>query len=187
MSGNGSIDTGLEEMLYSLARNKGIDPDKTIHIFRLLLDSAGQKGLSDEDLEALTGYRQGEIRKVLRLFYEIHIASYRRGRHPETGATRYYWKIDLETMNINLIRRKKAVLDKLMHRLRHEESTTFYVCPNDGSRYTFDEAFENEFVCPKCGSLLEEEDNTPYIEVLREVTRRLREEIERDEKSIYSG
>ena len=176
---------GLEEMLYRLAENKGIDPHKTLHIFKLLLQNTSQKGLSDEDLEAITGYRQGEIRKILRLFYEIHIANYRRGRHPETGATRYYWKIDVDTINVNLVRRKKAVLEKLKYRLQHEESTTFYVCPNDGSRYSFDEAYEYEFTCPKCGALLEEEDNTPYREVLKATIKRLEEEIRRDEAKIY--
>ncbi|MCE4602742.1 MAG: transcription factor [Desulfurococcales archaeon] len=186
-SSNGHDLSGLEELLYRLASNKGIDPEKTIHIFRLLLQNTGQKGLSDEDLESLTGYRQGEIRKVLRLFYEIHIASYRRGRHPETGATRYYWKIDVDTININMIRRKKAVLEKLKKRLEYEEGTAFYRCPNDGSRYTFDEAFEYDFTCPKCGSILEEDDNRPYIEILRSTIKKLEEEIKRDEAGIYTG
>jgi len=190
MQGNSSevgINSGLEELVYRLAYNKGLDPDKTIHILRLLSNNAGQKGLSDEDLEAITGYKQGEIRRILRLFYEIHIASYRRGRHPETGATRYYWRIDTETLNINLIRRKKAVLDKLRHRLKYEEGTTFYICPNDRTRYMFDEAFEYEFICPKCGALLEEDDNSLYVEVLKNTTRRLEEEITRDERRIYSS
>jgi len=177
----------LEEYVRQLAIAKRLDPEKTVEILRKLAFEAKQRGISDEDIENMTGFKQSEIRRALRLFYEEGMATYRRGRHPETGATRYYWVLNYNLMNTSFLAKKKAILEKLRVRLEHEETNTFYVCPADGSRYTFDEAYDVEFTCPKCGSLLEEEDNTGRVGFLRDRIRRLEEEIVRDEDRVYGG
>lgn len=174
----------LYEFIRLLARRRGLDPEKAVEIYKMILTRRDSKGLSDEDIVNKTGYRQSEVRKILRLFYELRLASYRRGRHPETGATRYYWYVDLTSVNNSLRWRKIQVLEKLKARLEYERSNTFYRCPTDGSRYTFDEAFEREFRCPKCDSVLEEEDNSWIIEVLEREIARLEEEIRRDEELL---
>ncbi len=180
---------GLESLysfIMKLARRNGLDPEKAVTIFRLLLSRQDGKGLSDEDLAGKTGFKQAEIRGILRMFYALRLASYRRGRHPETGATRYYWYVDPASVNMALYWRKVQVLEKLKARLEYERSNNFYRCPVDGTRYTFEEAFEYEFTCPKCDSLLEEEDNSDIVSILEEVISRLEEEIRRDEKTLRS-
>ncbi len=178
----------LERLIHDMAEKKGIDPHKAVHIFRLIVSPTNSRGLSDEDLEPLTGYKQGEIRKILRLLYDLRLATYRRGRHPKTGSTRYYWVVDREALNTSIVRRKKAVLEKLKTRLEHERSNTFYVCPQDGSRYTFDEAFDYEFVCPRCGFMLEEDKSSAYyVRALEREIARLEEEIKRDERDIFGS
>jgi transcription initiation factor TFIIE subunit alpha len=170
-----------------LARKHRLNPEIALTIFQMLLQHSDKKGLSDEDIALSKGYKQSDVRRTLRLFYLNRIAKYRRGRHPETGATRFYWYIDLNNLNVILVWRKKQVLEKLKHRLEHEESNYFYRCPRDGTRYTFEEAFEYEFVCPKCGSVLEEEDNSEIKEILRSYIQRLQEEIEEDEKKLQAS
>jgi len=162
-----------------------LDPDNTLEIARRLLEEADAKGLSDENLEEITGIRQNEIRRILRVFYELKIASYRRGRHPETGATRYYWTIDPQAVNMFILSLKQRILGRLKAKLEFEESTSFYRCPADGARYTFDEAFDYDFTCPRCGSMLEEESNEERRALLRSRIARLEEEIERDENTIF--
>ncbi len=177
----------LEIFVARLAQQRNIEPMKAVHIFRLIYEQTPKGGLSDEDLENLTGYKQSEIRRVLRMLQETRLAVYRRGKHPKTEATRYYWRIDPETINVTLLNIKKRVLEKLKARLDYEESTTFYVCPSEGRKYTIEEAFENDFVCPSCGSPLVELDKLPRIAALQEAIRSLEEEIKRDEAKIFRG
>jgi transcription initiation factor TFIIE subunit alpha len=174
----------LERFVRAVAAMRNLDSNHAAIIFRKLLSEKDGKGLSDEDLESLTNIKQGEIRRILRLFYDLRLASYRRGKHPESGATRYYWRLNLHTLNNVLLARKKAVLRNLELKLKYEENNVFYYCPLDGSRYTFDEAYEYNFQCPKCGSILEEDSREELKETLRLIIERLRDSIKRDEKEI---
>ena len=176
----------LYEFIRRLAFKKKLNPDNAVTIFVTVLSRGDTRGLSDEELSAMTGIKQGEIRNILRMLYELRMVGYRRGRHPETGATRYYWYPDYSGINMTLYWRKKQVLEKLRERLRYEEENTFFRCPRDGTRFTFEEAYEYDFQCPKCNSMLVEEDNSTIKEVLREVIARLEEEIKRDEKLLRS-
>ncbi len=176
----------LYEFIRRLAYKKRLDPDNAVKIFTTLLSQSNNRGLSDEELSEITGIKQGEIRNTLRMLYELRMVGYRRGRHPVTGATRYYWYPDYTGINMALLWRRKKVLEKLKIRLEYEENNTFFRCPNDGTRFTFDEAYEYDFQCPKCNSILVEEDNTLIKEVLRRVIARLEEEIRRDEELLRS-
>ncbi|MDM7275985.1 MAG: transcription initiation factor IIE subunit alpha [Thermoprotei archaeon] len=179
----------LERFIEKLAETSDVDAKKALHVFKLISDPGNKNGLSDEDLEELTGYKQGEIRRILRVFYDARLAYYRKGKHPKLDTTRYYWRIDGDTANSALLRRKKEVLNKLKLKLEYELNNTFYTCPKDNSRYTFSEAYgpEGEFRCPRCGALLQPEDNSQLVESLEREIKRLEEEIAEDEKKLYSG
>ncbi len=175
----------LRQLIRLLAVKSGVDEAMTDDLLDLLMTVNPDKGISDEEVEAMKGYKQADVRKVFRIFYDLHIASYRRGKHPETGATRYYWYLDPKDLNLALLRRKRLVLEKLKARLEYERSNQFYVCPKDNTRYTFDYAFEYEFTCPKCGSLLVPDNNESYVKALEGRIRRLEEEIRQDEARLF--
>ncbi|MCE4611504.1 MAG: transcription factor [Desulfurococcales archaeon] len=175
----------LEAFVRKAAEADNIDPSKAVHIFHLILSESSRGGLSDDDIESMTGYKQSEIRRVLRLLEDYGIAVHRRKRHPEKEVARYFWRVDADSINIVLLNRKKMVLQKLKERLVFEEANTFYVCPHDGSRYTLEEALKHDYLCPRCGSVLEEDSRSAGVEKLREKIRRLEEEIARDERRLY--
>jgi transcription initiation factor TFIIE subunit alpha len=175
----------LRQLIRLLAVKSGIDETMADDLLDLLLTVDPEKGISDEEVESMKGYKQADVRKVFRIFYDLHIASYRRGKHPETGATRYYWYLDSKDLDLALLRRKKLVLEKLKARLDYELSNEFYVCPKDHTRYTFDYAFEYEFTCPKCGSLLVPDNNSEYVKALEARIKRLEEEIKKDETTLF--
>ncbi len=177
----------LEVFIRELAEKNDVDPQKAIHVFKIISDPGNTEGYSDDDIEALTGYKQAEVRKILRLLYDARIAYYRKGVHPSYGVARYFWKVDSNSINYVLLRRKKEVLEKVKQRLEYESSNEFYRCPRDGSRYTFNEAYVNDFKCTRCGSLLTLEDNSALVKALKEVVEKLKREIEEDERKIYGS
>ncbi len=177
----------LREFVRLLALKAETDDKMSSEVLDILLKTDPERGISDEEIEGITGYRQSDVRKVLRLLYDARLATYRRGKHPETGATRYYWYIDMRGVGLAIIRRKKAVLEKLKSRLTYESNNEFYKCPKDNTRYTFDDAFEYDFICPKCGSMLELDTNAQYIDILKKRISLLEEEIKEDETKVFGS
>ncbi|MCS7106973.1 MAG: transcription initiation factor IIE subunit alpha [Acidilobaceae archaeon] len=178
---------GLEKLIERLSIANDIEPQKAKHIFRLVLEYSNGNGLSDVELEEMTGYKQQEVRKILRMFYDLNMMVHTKGKLSEQEVTRYFWRVDIDAINLALLKRKKMVLSKLKHRLEYETNAKQYVCPVEGIRYSFSEAFDNEFLCPSCGAPLEMSQNEKAVEVLGGYIRKLEQEIEEDEKRVYSS
>ncbi len=139
---------------------------------------------SDDEIAQKAGLRVNDARKALYELVKHGLISYKRIRHGESTWYSYRWYLDVKALSRTLLRRKRLVLEKLKERLEFEQNNVFYMCPLDGSRYSFDEAFENYFRCPKCGSDLVEVSNNLFIEALKELVNTLSREIEEDEKNI---
>lgn len=151
-------------------------------VFNQLISSGRE--LVDEELASKLGMNVNDVRKALYELQSLGVVSYKRVREETEGKFIYYWRADVDHINQLLLQRKKAVLRKLEDRLRMEEGTSFYMCPVDGFRMSFDEALENDFRCPKCGSGLEYVDNSVIKDKLRKLINKLREEIMSEEKTI---
>jgi len=153
-------------------------------VFRALFES--DKELSYSDIIAKTGLDEQIVRRVLYELNDLGLVIYRRVQSAEDGRFIYYWTVNSYGINQVLLNRKRQTLEKLKMRLDHEERTAFFLCINDGIRLTFDEALELDFRCPKCSSLLVQEDRNPYAEILRGFVRKLAKEIE-DEWRLVSS
>ncbi len=153
-------------------------------IFKLLASTT--KELLDSEIIEKTGINEQEVRRALYELHNLGLVTYRKSRNPEDSKYIYFWRVDSSRINQVLLQRKKTVLNKLKERLRYEEDNTFFVCPIDGVRLTFDEAIENDFHCPRCGSELIAEDNEYVKQRLREIIRKLEEEVKREEKLLSS-
>jgi len=142
--------------------------------------------ITDEELAQRLDMNINEVRRALYRLSGYGLVTYRRHRNEVTGWYTYYWRISPEQLNQILLQRKKAVLKRLEEKLRFEESNELYFCPTDNLVFTFDEAFENYFRCPKCDSPLERLENSDNIKKLREIIRKLREEIANEERALSS-
>jgi len=156
--------------------------DYGVRVFEVLMNS--NKELLDMEISTKAGLGEQEVRRALYELHNLGLVTYRKSRNPEDGKYIYYWKIDEVRINQVLLQRKKAVLKKLKERLEYEENNTFYICPVDGVRLTFEEALENDFKCPRCGSMLVYEDNENVKRALRNLIKRLEEEISNEEKLL---
>jgi len=145
-------------------------------VFQTLFEEGEE--LTEIDIAERTGLKLNAIRRALNLLAEQGLVVYRRQKHLEKNRLIFYWKINYEALPAIIEARKKAALDKLKTLLSKEEANMYYVCPNDGTRYTFEEALEHEFTCPRCGSMLvPDQDRELRIELLRQYIAMLEAEL----------
>jgi len=145
-------------------------------VFEILYEAGDE--LSEYDIIEKSELRGSVVRRVLNLLAEKGFVVYRKLRHPEKGRIVFYWRINYEGLPSVLEARKRAALERLRSLLASEEETQYFVCPLDGTRYTFDEALEYEFTCPRCGSPLQpDEDRDMRIEILRRYVSLLEAEV----------
>ncbi len=180
MAGKGK-DKNINDLLRFIENYVGEAGKK---VFKALM-SSGDEMLDTEIIEK-TKLNEQDVRRALYELHNLGLVAYRKTRNPEDSRYIYFWKIDTARINQVLLQRKKEVLNKLKERLRYEESNTFFTCPVDGVRLTFDEAIETDFKCPRCGSDLVAEDNEYFKERLREIIRELEEEISHEERLLSS-
>jgi len=139
--------------------------------------------VNDEEIAKRLGLKLNVVRKQLYLLSEQGLVSYRRTKGKNGEWYTYYWRIERDRL-LGIIRSRKMItLNKLRERLRYEETNTFYICPNCGVRFTFDEALENGFRCPRCGMSLEYFDNSRIVEFLRRKIAELEKIVYSEEKS----
>ncbi|BAB65311.1 transcription factor [Sulfurisphaera tokodaii] len=165
-----------EELILSLAKDL-VGEDAT-ELLKFLLRKRIE--MTDDDIAKELNVKVNEIRKKLYLLSEQGFITYRKTRDKETGLFIYYWKVNIDQINELLLNRKRLVLEKLKARYEQEKDSLYYYCPQDNIQYNFDEALENEFKCPKCGSPLEYYDSEKTKKFLEYKIKQIENEIERE-------
>ncbi|QGA54932.1 transcription factor [Sulfolobus sp. E5-1-F] len=167
-----------EDLFINLA--KSLLGDDVIDVLRVLLEKGTE--MTDEEIANQLNIKVNDVRKKLNLLEEQGFVSYRKTRDKDSGWFIYYWRPNIDQINEILLNRKRLILDKLKSRLEYEKNNTFFICPQDNSRYSFEEAFENEFKCLKCGSQLTYYDTEKIKSFLEQKIRQIEEEIDKETK-----
>jgi transcription factor E len=110
------------------------------------------------------------INKIRHILYElkaINLIDYTRKKDKEKGWYLYYWRVMPNNYDIVYANQKKRKLENFKERLEREEMTTYYICPNFCKRLPFEESLENNFMCPICGMLMQEENKERKIKILK--------------------
>jgi len=161
-----------EEVLEFVARIVG--GEDAVKIVRAL----GDKELGDEEIARRTGLKEDVVRRTLYKLHQNLVVSLRRERDEETSRFKFFWSVNLEQIEAFIKSWKRRILRRLEAKLKYEEENQFFSCGTPGCRrYTFDEASDNLFRCPRCGQPLEFEDNSKIIDALRAKIRQLRKEL----------
>jgi transcription initiation factor TFIIE subunit alpha len=146
-------------------------------VFEILYNDGSE--LSEVEIAEKAGMKANTVRRALNILAEHNLAVYRRIRDPATGRIVALWQVNYDGLLAEIESRKRGVLERLRALLEHEKQNYFYVCPRDGTRYTFDEALEQDFTCPRCGSPLDEDrERDLRIRILESYVRRLGEELD---------
>lgn len=161
-----------EEVLEFVARVIG--GEDAVKIIGALSD----KEMGDEEIARRTGLKDDIVRRTLYKLYRNLIVSLRRERDEETGRFKFFWSLNPSQVEVFVKSWKKRILKRLEAKLKYEEENQFFSCGTPGCRrYTFDEASDNFFRCPRCGQPLEFVDNKKVVDALKAKIKQLREEL----------
>lgn len=167
----------LEETTkYKMANNK-----KKQDMYEVVSDLVGEDTLpiikvlkkrpntSEFKISEETNIAVNRIRNILYRLQSQNLVTYYKKKDRIKGWYISYWSFNahgLKDAAINLERKK---LEELKERLAKEEANKglFYICKNICLRADFDTATNLNFLCPECGNLLNQHDNTETIAALK--------------------
>ncbi len=148
--------------------------DNAVAVVRAL----GDRELNDEEIAKKANIKLELARRALHKLYNNLVVRLRRVRDEETGRYKFFWSLNVEQIEILVKSWKRKILRKLEAKLKYEEENQFFWCGTPGCRrYTFDEASDSMFRCPRCGQPLEFYDNTKIKEALRAKIEQIRKEL----------
>jgi transcription initiation factor TFIIE subunit alpha len=150
----------VQEMLFDVTE----DEENSIPIIQCLLKGK----TTDEEIAEETEIRLNIVRRILYKLYDAGVASYKRSKDPETQWYVYNWRFEEEKIMKIITDQKEKYAQEISQSLEYENQNMFFVCPN-GCRYNFNEASENNFICPECDCKMEFQDNSTIILELKEL------------------
>ncbi len=156
-----------------MAKSKAVDELRDLlsdnKVRRALIETAGENAIAviealnkasqDEDIAKLLSLRVSDVRSVLNRLNEEGFTYYERTKDEETGWYSYFWTLDINKFKEWI---KKKLLSKYERLRLMANEGEYYFCPHCGVDvvYSFEEAMDINFKCPKCNEtldLLEEE------------------------------
>jgi transcription initiation factor TFIIE subunit alpha len=124
-------------------------------------------GASEFDVSDEVGFAVSQVRSLLYELKSKNLIDYDRRKDKEKGWYLYYWRVLPQNFETVYNNEKKKKLEQFKERLETEENSIYYICPNFCKRLPFEDALESNFSCPVCGALMNEENKTRKIEILR--------------------
>lgn len=130
----------------------------------------GKKNISEFVIAEKTKTEIHIVRNVLYRLHNANLVEYKRKKDSKKGYYISYWTFNQKALKDVSRRLQVSKLHKLQERLEKEEKNAgcFFLCTNACARLDFEQATDNDFKCPECGSLLGQQDNARTIEFLRE-------------------
>jgi transcription initiation factor TFIIE subunit alpha len=132
-----------------------------------MIERASINELTDEKIAEETDANLNTVRRTLYILYENRLANYRRERDKDSGWLTYLWKVDLSDIARNMQEEAQKLIRRLNTRLDFEGQNVCYTCENGCGRFLFEEASDNDFVCPVCQAGLDYQDSSVLVEAMR--------------------
>ncbi len=124
--------------------------------------------LSDDELSQKLNMDVKELRKILHRLNDLGLIAYDVYREKDSGHRVFKWRVQQDQVIGFAKTQMRRVYERLKARLEHEQTHQIYWCGTEGCRkYTFEEAMDILFKCPKCGKTLLIVDNSKVIEALQ--------------------
>lgn len=132
---------------------------------------------TDEELAEEIDAELSDVRRALMILNENDLADYRRERDTESGWLTYLWTFEYQRITDQLYEEMHQLHDMLEKRVEYEKKNEFYECEMCSKEYTFEEAMELTFICPKCQIDLKSKDIELRIEAIKSRIKSIEEEL----------
>lgn len=134
-----------------------------------------KKNISEFIIAEKTKLDMQTTRHILYNLHGYNVASYIRKKDREKGWYISYWTFNRAKVKNLISRLKREKIERLKEQLKREEDNrdNFYICMKACVRVDFDQAFNLEFKCPECGSLLNLQENDRTISNIKEKIKEL--------------
>ncbi|MCG2718327.1 MAG: hypothetical protein L6408_05775 [Nanoarchaeota archaeon] len=153
---------------------KEVAGEDTIKLVGLL---KGKDNVSEFKLAEKLRLTVNTVRNMLYRLEDHNLVSSIRKKDQKKGWYIYYWTFnDSQAKMLSRAVKQKKLL-KLKEVFHIESQETFYVCPGKCTRFKQENAMDYEFKCPECGTLLDQEDNTEFLETIKAKVLELEEEL----------
>jgi len=136
-----------------------LDPE----ILKVLKLLENKQSVSEDVIAEKLKLKVNAARKLLYALHTKGITAYTKKRDPKKKWWYlYYWSIDKPHVQALVNEYKRKLLEHKQKELESEKQFAFE-CQACTEKYTYEDALESEFTCPKCGSLLLEARPTKTI------------------------
>ena len=138
--------------------------EDVIPLLRLLKN---KKNVSEFKLADSMNITVNQTRNMLYRLSNHNLVSFTRKKDKRKGWYIYYWTLDMKNIKDELVAFKKRKLAEFKARLDKESEGSYLVCPSGCIRMNMEIAMENNFLCPECGQVMQEQNNTRTIDNLK--------------------
>ncbi|ENN95718.1 transcription initiation factor E subunit alpha [Methanocaldococcus villosus KIN24-T80] len=160
----------VQEVLFNIFEGD----EKGFELIEVLL----KKGeTTEEELAKELGIKLNYVRKLLYKLYDARLVDYKKWKNEDSNWFYYTWRPTFEKIPYVVKKRVKELITDLENKLKYEKNNMFFYCPKCNIRFTFEEATDLNFLCPGCGNMLEEFDNSKIIKDLEEQIKFLEHEL----------
>jgi len=108
-----------------------------------------------------------QIRKALYILQENNLVNSMRKKDKKKGWYIYYWTFDPIQAETMVVKMKRERIKSLKKRLENETITNFYACKRSCIRMTYERALDHNYICPECGKIMEEVDNSKKVSLIK--------------------
>lgn len=131
-----------------------------------IFDYLVQKGyIAEETVTRDVEVKSNEARRILQRMSEEAIVT--PGKMRVGNEVHHIWRLDYNALKYVVLSRLRKARDKLEQRLKYEQEEAVYECPTCGRRYSFDDAYANEFYCRVDQTPLVEANKDELIEAIK--------------------
>lgn len=143
-----------------------------------LVDSIkGKKNVSEFKIADKLKITVNQVRNMLYGLNSRSLVTFTRKKDKKKGWYIYYWTFDEKRASEAIIDLKEKKIQQLNRLLEKENSTIYYICPNDDTRMNAENALEHQFKCTECGQILIQDNNVVKIDKIKQDINNLEEEL----------